>query len=141
VAPPGFTELTAEELAAKYPRAGAPRRAVGNARRTTSIAYDLLDQRAPSSDLEAARKFFAAQYEQALPALKWVVNEVRQVGSRNWVHLEFTAAAADQDLHNIVLVSVYDGRVLIFNFNSTVVEFPAVDQALRASITSIATTP
>lgn len=137
VPPRGFTLLTPAELAAKYPRAGAPRNAVGNARRTTSIAYDLLDQRAPSADLEAARKFFASTYEQMFPKLVWVSNDVRRLGNREWAHLEFTAAAADQELHNIVLVSVYDGRVLLFNFNSTTAEFPSVERALRASMATI----
>lgn len=139
VPPPGFTLLTPAELTAKYPRAGAPRNAVGNARRTTSIAYDLLDQRAPSADLEAARKFFASTYEQMFPTLRWVSNDVRRIGEREWAHLEFTAAARDQALHNIVLVSVYDGRVLIFNFNSTTAEFPSVERALRASMATITT--
>ena len=71
--------------------------------------------------------------------LKWVVNAVGRVGSRDWVQLEFTATdAADQTLHNIVLVSVYDGSILLFIFNSTAKEFPAVESALR---TSMATTP
>lgn len=138
VAPPGFSALTTDELAAKYPQSGAPRLAVGNARRTTSIAYDLLDQRAPSEDLDAARKFLADTYEKALPNVKWVGNEVRKVGSRTWAYLEFTANATDQELHNIVLVSTYDGRILMFNFNSTSAEFPRVEQALRASMATIA---
>jgi hypothetical protein len=141
VPPSGFTALTAKDLAAKYPRANPPRAAVGNAQRTTTIAYDLLDQRAPSTDLEAGRKYFAANYEQMLPGLKWVANDVHQVGGRAFVYLEFTASAADQHIHNIVLISIYDGRVLMFNFNSTEAEFPAVERALRASIATITTRP
>ena len=140
-APPGFTPLTAEELAQKFPAGSGPRQAVGNARRTTTIAYDLLNQRAPSTDLEAARKTFAGIYERAFPALKWVAREVRRLGDREWAYLEFTAPAADQEIHNIVMVSIYDGRVLMFNFNSTVKEFPSVERALRASIATIAASP
>lgn len=140
VGPPGFTVLTAAELSAKYPNAGAPRNALGNTRRTTSIAYDLLDQRSPSADLDALRRALMGSFAQ-LPDLKWVASDVRRVGSRDWAYIEFTAAAADQPLHNIVLTSVYDGRVLMFNFNSTVAEFPRVEQALRASMATISSKP
>lgn len=139
--PAHFTPLGPDEMKLKFPSAGAPRNAVGNKKRTTTIAYDLLDQAAPSSDLEAARKTFTGAYERGLRGLKWVANDVRRIGSREWAYLEFTAAAADQDLHNIVMASVYDGRVLMFNFNSTVREFPEVERALRASIDSIETSP
>jgi len=140
VAPPGFNALPADWLAFKYPRAGAPRQAVGNATLTTSIAYDLFEQRAPSQDLDALRRAVQENYAQ-LPNLRWVASDVRRVGDRDWAYMEFTAAASDEDIHNIVLLSVYDGRLLIFNFNSTVVEFPRVDRALRASMATIKITP
>jgi hypothetical protein len=135
--PPGFTSLTADEIAVKFPRAGAPRLVVGNARRTTTIAYDVLDATARDFELDLIRQQLAASFEGALPTLKWVVNGLRRMNNRGWAHLEFTAPAADQDLHNIVLASVYDGHVVIFNFNSTVAEFPRVEQGLRDAISSI----
>jgi hypothetical protein len=139
VPPAGFTPLTAGEIAAKYPSSGLSH-AVGNARRTTTIGYDLLTMQAPTGDLEEARKAFAASYE-TLPTLKWVVNRVGRVGRRDWVELEFTVIKNKQLAHNIALVSVYDGRILLFSFNSTATEFPDVERALRASIATIATTP
>lgn len=140
-APEQFTPLSPDEMKRKFPSTGAPRQAVGNPKRTTTIAYDLLDQPAPSNDLEAARRMFAGAYERGLRDLKWVASDVRRIGAREWAYLEFTAAAVDQDIHNIVMVSVFDGRVLMFNFNSTVREFSEVERTLRASIRSIATSP
>jgi hypothetical protein len=140
LAPLGFTALTPEWLAAKYPKGGAPRQAVGNARRTTSIAYDLLDQRVPSNDLDALRRSIQESFSQ-LPKLKWIASDVRRVGGRDWAYVEFTAAAADQDIHNIILLSVYHDRPLLFNFNSTVTEFPRLEHALRGSMASITTKP
>jgi hypothetical protein len=139
-APPGFTLLSAQLLAAKYPNGGAPRQAVSNPRATTSIAFDLQDQRLPTSDLQLLRKVVMNNFAQ-LPKLTWIANDVRRVGSREWAYLEFTAAAADQDIHNIVLVSVHDSRLLVFNFNSTVTEFLELEPALRASMASISVKP
>jgi hypothetical protein len=141
VAPPGFTQLTAQEIAQKFNRGNPPRNVLGNARRTTTIAYDLLDQRAPSTDLEAARKTFVGIYEQTFRGLKWVASDRRPVGALQTAYFEFTAPAADQDIHNVVLVSVFAGRVLMFNFNSTAIEFPQVEPSLRKSMASIAIAP
>lgn len=140
LAPPGFTALTPEEIAVVFPRQGAPHHAVGNALRTTTIAYDLRDQKAPSKDLDAFRQALMEQFDQ-LPKIKWVASEVRRIGNRDWAYLEFTALLTDRDVHNIVLLSVYNSRPLLFNFNSNVVEFPQVEQALRVSMTTISTTP
>jgi hypothetical protein len=80
------------------------------------------------------------KFEQ-LPKIKWVASEVRRIGNRDWAYLEFTAAGADQDIHNIMILSVHDSRPLLFNFNSTVVEFPRVERVLRVSMATISTTP
>lgn len=138
--PAGFTALSAEWLALKYPHPGAPREAIGNAKRTTSIAYDLLDQKAPSDDLNVLRRALVESFVQ-LPKLRWLASDIRRVGSRDFAYLEFTSAASDQDLHNIVLLSVLESRLLIFNFNSTVEEFPRVQRDLRASMATITTKP
>ena len=134
--PPTFTPLDSESLAAKFPRTGAPRHAIGNARRTTTIAYDQMDGPAPSDDLEKLRTVLLANFA-PLPNLRWVASDVRSVGQHRWAYVEFTAAGADQELHNIVLLTVSAGRLVMFNFNSTVAEFPKVERGLRASIASI----
>lgn len=136
VPPVGFTELDAEWLAAKFPHPNPPRRAVGNPRRTTTIAYDQMDGSAPSEDLEALRKAMLASFS-PLPKLRWVASDVRTVGGHRWAYLEFTSAAADQDIHNIVLLTVSAGRLVLFNFNSTTREFATVEAELRASMASI----
>jgi hypothetical protein len=140
LAPPGFTALTPEEIAVVFPRQGAPRHAVGNARRTSTIAYDLLDQKAPSNNLDELRQALMKNFVQ-LPKIKWVANEVRRIGNRDWAYLEFTALLTDRGVHNIVLLSVHNRRLLLFNFNSNVVEFPRLERALRASMATISTTP
>jgi hypothetical protein len=136
-APAGFTALSSSELATKFPRTRAPRHAVGNNSRTTTIAYDLSDEPAGSTDLESGRKVMAESFEQQVPDLKWLLNTVDRVGERDWVHLEFTAPVLDGPIHCIMLMSVFDARILIFNFNSTEKEFPTVRRALHASMASI----
>lgn len=140
VPPPGFTVLTAEELA--YTQPGA-HQAVANAQRTTTIVYDFSDVRAPSADLEAGRKSMMGDFERRMPTAKWLASDVRRIGTLTWMYFEWTVPAATNRpaLHQIALVGVVAGRILAFNFNSTVADFPQVEEALRTSMTTIVTTP
>jgi hypothetical protein len=136
VAPAGFTALTESEIATKFPRTRAPRHAIGNASRRTTIVYDLFDNSTPP-DLESGRKAMADSLDQRLPDVKWLSNRVTRVGQRDWAYLEFTAPVLDGPIHCIMLMTIVDERVLMFNFNSTEKDFPTVRQALHASIASI----
>jgi hypothetical protein len=141
LAPPGFTALTASEIAVHFPVSPAPRQAVGNVGRTATITYDLMADRAPSTGLEDARKYFTTALEQAVPNIKWVSNTVHRIGTRDWALLEYTTPTVGRALHNIVLVGVYDGHALIFTFNSALMEFPRVETAFRSSMATITAKP
>ena len=60
---------------------------------------------------------------------------------QQWIYLEMSSRAIDTDIHNIMLITPLQGKMLIFNFNSTKAEFPKVEAELRASINSIAFKP
>jgi len=139
LAPPDFTALTAAELVAKYRRPDPSRRVVANAKRTTTIRYEM-GLEAPSSDMEEGRKALAAGYEQ-LGKLKWVVNKVSRIRGREWMQFEFTASPTGVEFHNIVQVSIYEGHLLIFTCASPSTDFPSFEQALRASMATITITP
>src|SRR5690349_749508 len=57
-APEGFTELTPAEIRSKWLRASPPTFAIGNPRRSTTIAYALKDHAIPESQMEASLKGF-----------------------------------------------------------------------------------
>ena len=106
--PAGFTALTREEIAAKYPRGSGPGFVVGNQARTTSI-----------------------------PGLVWKERKLIGMGGQRWVFLEMTSTAVDTDIHNIMVITPHAGKLLMFNFNSTREEFADVEASLRRSIESI----
>jgi hypothetical protein len=43
----------------------------------------------------------------------------------------------DADIHNIVLMSVYKGRLVALDFNATASDFLLLEDALRASISTL----
>lgn len=136
-APEGFTALSQDEIASKFPSSRAPSGVIGNARRTTTIAFELKPDTLAPEQLGEAKEAFEQLFERIIPGLEWKARKIVQFQGQRWIQLELSSRAADTDIHNIMLITSRDGRMLIFNFNSTKSEFPAVESALRESIRSI----
>lgn len=136
--PDDFTPLDANEIALKWPSASPPSFAVGNATRSTSIAYDLKQNSLPENDLPQAMKAFEGVFNRVIPGIDWKRRELIEQAGRRWVLLEFGSNAVDTDIHNIMLITSYQGRMLTLNFNATGSEFPKMAPALNRSIDSIA---
>jgi hypothetical protein len=140
-APEGFTKLDAAEIATKYPSNRGPAFVVGNTRRTTSIAYDLKPNGFPADKIGEVKEFFEKTFDRIIPGIEWKQKKLINMLGQQWIYLEMSSRAIDTDIHNIMLITPLQGKMLIFNFNSTKAEFPKVEADLRASITSIAFKP
>jgi hypothetical protein len=136
-APLGYTKLDAAEIAIKYPSNRAPAFVVGNARRTTSIAYDLKPNGFPADKIGEVKEFFEKTFDRVVPGIDWKQRKLIDMLGQQWIYLEMSSRAIDTDIHNIMLVTPLQGKMLIFNFNSTKDEFPKVEAELRESIKSI----
>jgi hypothetical protein len=140
-APVGYTKLDATEIANKYPSNRGPAFVVGNTRRTTSIAYDLKPNGFPTDKINEVKEFFEKMFERIVPGIEWKQKKLVDMLGQQWIYLEMTSRAIDTDIHNIMLVTPLQGKMLIFNFNSTKEEFPKVEGELRESIKSISLKP
>ena len=136
-APEGFTTLTAQEIAGKFPANRAPKFVVGNKRRTTTIAYDLKPHKISADELEEFKGTLEQLFKQLIPGLAWKDKKMIELAGQEWIFLEMTSTAVDTDIHNIMLATPHKGALLIFNFNSTKEEFPEVEKSLRKSLKSI----
>lgn len=94
-APTGFTPLTNAEIALKFPRDRAPKYVVGNARRTTSIAYDLELNPIKEAELEKGLEVFESPMVRMIPNLVWKRKEIIEQASQRWIYLEMTSSAID----------------------------------------------
>lgn len=140
-APRGFTPLTKEEIAAKFPSTRAPVSVVGNARRTTTVAYELKPDRLAPEQLPEAKQAFEQIFERVVPGLRWTKRDLVTMRGQAWIHFEFTSRAVDTDIHNIMLATSRAGRMLVFNYNATAADFAVMEADLRASIRSIRLAP
>ena len=136
-APDGFSALSREEIALKYPSNRAPTFVVGNKRRTTTIAFDLKPHDLPPEKLHEVKQSFEALFDRIIPGIEWKQRKIISMQGQQWIHLEMTSRAIDTDIYNIMLVTPRNGKILIFNFNSTKGEFPGMEADLRKSIKTI----
>lgn len=137
-APDDFTPLTQEEIAKKWLRAKPPAFAVGNARRTTTIAYDIRNQSVAEDQLEAGLDVFARLFDRLIAGIVWKKKEIAVIGGRRWIYLEMTSNAIDTDIYNILLSAPHEGKLVLFNFNSTKEDFPSLEASLRKAVSTVA---
>ena len=136
-APVGFKPLSRKLIETKFARGRPPSFVVGTERATTTIAYDLKATAVAPNQLTAFRKRLTKVLPRIVAGLKWIENKTVKIDGRDFGLMEMTSTAIDTDIHNIMLFTSYQGRLLIFNFNSTREEFPQYEAQLRESIETI----
>jgi len=135
--PEGFRALSESEIALKWPSGDAPKYAVGIPSGSTTVAYDLKPHHVPQVELELAKDHFTKIFESMVPGLVWKKNEIVEHSGQKWILLELTSSAVDTDIYNIMMITGFQGKMLLFNFNSTKEDFPKYEAALRKSLESI----
>ncbi|MGH8105832.1 MAG: hypothetical protein ACREO2_05920, partial [Arenimonas sp.] len=131
--PAGFTALTIEEIEDKYPKENGPSLVVGNESRATTIAYTLKDIAITEAQLPEMLAPLTDYMQTELPSIKWIERKMIDFQGQKWIYLEMTSEAIDTDIHNIMLITALEGKMLFFNFNSTREEFPLIEESLRQS--------
>ncbi len=135
--PDDFQPLTTKISESESLSSRHPRYAAGTENAATTIAYDIKDSSLSADKLDEVRKAFANTFTQTVPGIEWKENKLIELGGKKWIYFEFESNAADAVIHNIMLTTNFDGKMLVFNFNSTVEDFEIREPALRASIQSI----
>ena len=135
--PEGFRPLSKEMIAVKWPTNRAPTYAVGTPTGSTTVAYDLKPQNIPQHALPEVQKSFTQVFERIIPGISWKKNEIIEHSGQKWLLMEMTSNAVDTDIYNIMFVTGFDGKMLVFNFNSTKEDFPKYEASLRESLESV----
>lgn len=136
-APDEFKPLSKEMIAKKWPTNRAPAFAVGTSSGATTVAYDLKPHNIPQEALPEVQKSFKELFDRMIPGIVWKKNEIIEHSGQKWLLMETTSNAVDTDIYNIMLLTGYQGKMLVFNFNSTKEDFPRYEDALRMSLKSV----
>lgn len=138
VPPAGFTAMTPEEIALKFPQGtNRPQPVYANKRRTVSVAITFSQAQISPEQLPELKNFLPKFLELAVPDIKWITQDFTVINKVRWIQLEFISRAIDTNIHNDAYFTSFDGKMLGFNFNSTVEQYDAVKAELRKSRDSI----
>ena len=139
VPPAGFTAMTGQEIALKFPNRGGnpPKYVYANQRRNVGVAITFSSARLSPKQLPELKNAMSKFLEQAMLNIKWITQGFVQINSLRWVQLEFISRAIDTNIHNDTYFTSFDGKMLGFNFNSTVEQYGAHKAELLKSRDSI----
>lgn len=137
VPPAGFKQLTKEEIAKKYFRGNPPQYVFGIRSLSVNVAVTFSNAKVSPEQLPEYKEAMEEMLPRLIPGLQWLTRELIDVDGRKWFHLEMTSYAIDTDIHNHLYATSFDGKLLIFGFNSTVKEYSQMKEPLEKSFRSI----
>ena len=132
--PPGYTELSAQEIDAKFGRNGRkPIKAFGNASRASTVSVTWSQQKLTQADLPKFKQAMEELLPRLTPGLVFNDRQLRTIGARQWIYLDSTVPAVDTSIHNLMYLSDLGGHMIGENFNATVAEFASQQAGLEAA--------
>jgi hypothetical protein len=138
VPPANLKPLTKEQIAAsKFSRTKPPQYVFANDSQTVSVAvtFDFMEL-APDqlSDYKEANEQLLSR---AISNVRWFAREIIEINGRKWVHMEVESDDPEYDLHNHQYTTSFEGKALVFGFNSTAKEYPQIKEAFIKSAQTI----
>ena len=140
VPPEGFKPMSREDILFKFGRKGAaeaPEVVYSDERQSVSVAVGFRGRNLSAERLPELRRVLEADLERNLKGLEWRTREIIELNGVRWIHFNLKAAAIDTDVVNDMYGTVFDGRLLTFNFNSTVAQYDGHKESLEKSARSI----
>jgi hypothetical protein len=140
VPPAGFKPMSKDDIAFKFGRNGAayaPELAYSNEPQNVSVAVGFGGSGFRETQLDELKKFLETHLERSIPGVEWIEREIITRDGRRWLHLRLKAAAIDTGIVNNMYGTVFDGQLLMFNFNSTVSQYEKYKESLHKSAQTI----
>ena len=140
IPPEGFKPMTREEVLNKFSRkgeAGAPEAVYGNERQSVTVAVGFSGENLSAVPLPELKRLLEADFERSLKDIEWRAREIVELNGVSWIHFNMKASAVDTQIVNDIYTTVFDGRLLIFNFNSTVALYDAHKESMEKSARTI----
>ena len=109
-----------------------------------TVAYGLRDtapdtppEQLTDAKLPNLQKGIAQTFDRVIPGIKWEKIEIVAINGKKLMSSGMTSTAVDQDIHNIMIMTFFRGKLFIANFNSTKSAFPGVESEFRRCVQTI----
>lgn len=140
VPPAGFKPMSKEDIAIKFGRNGAanaPAFAYSNEQQNVSVAIGFKGSGFQPGDLDELKPAIETQLEKIVPGLEWIERGIITRNGKSWIRLHSKTAAIDTGIVNDMYLTIFDGQLVMFNFNSTVAQYEKYKESLRKSAQTI----
>lgn len=120
--PAGYSRLSAEEMAVKFPRTNRPPfAAFADGSRNATIAFTMstLNRPVTERDLPEVLTAMSEMFPRMMAGLVWHAKEVVTIRGRQWARLHFSADALDADVMNDMYLTAFRGELLGVNLTAT----------------------
>lgn len=117
--PTSFSLLPDDVIAKKYPRENRPTVVYGNPSATLNLVINHSQDGITPAELPDAFAGFSGYFDEVYPGIKWYTKEMQDINGKKFIVLEFQTPAADTEIYNLMFMTEYQSRLLIFSFNCT----------------------
>ncbi len=117
--PESFEPMNKTMLESKYPSANRPTLVLTNRAGTVNLAINHTKNAARPDQLEGLLEAMEVVMRKTHRDAKWHDSSIVEINGRRWFRLDLTTSAIDTRIRNMMLGTVYEGRVLLVGFNTT----------------------
>lgn len=117
--PEDFGKMSESMIATKYPAANRPTLVYTNQTGAINIAINHTQNRISPNQLDQLHVQLDSSIRQSQPNAKWMYSGFQIYDGRRWTQLEFQSNAIDTTVHNMMIATSADGRMLAISFNCT----------------------
>jgi hypothetical protein len=117
--PEGFSEMDESMIATKYPATNRPTVVYTDETGAINVAINHTQSKISPNQLEQLHQQLDTSIRQSQPNANWMFSGFQHYHGRKWTQLEFQSTAADTKIHNMMLATSAQGRMLAISFNCT----------------------
>lgn len=133
--PEGFREMTASEIAIKYPTNNAPNLVYTDESTKINLSFGHTKNPIKESQLSELHKVLDAQNRQISKQL--MKSELQEINGQKASVIEMITPALDSDIYNLMYHTSYQGTLLVTSFNLTTDKMDKWQKVASAVIESI----
>jgi hypothetical protein len=115
--PTGFTQMSAEMVAAKYPIGSPPGHVYTNADSSVNLTLNHTPVPVTLDELEMVLESLKTHFKTTYPAAAWFRSEMRTIQGRPFALVELRTTLGVAVRRNIIVATSLDDRLLMITFN------------------------
>ncbi|MCA9006363.1 MAG: hypothetical protein KDA70_13920 [Planctomycetaceae bacterium] len=117
--PEGFTLMSEKNIKLKYPSERRPTLVFSNVSGSVNVAINYTTNSMSQGRINRFHRDLEEMFQKQFPTATWYQSGVADINGRKWALLNLTTPAADIDVHNLMVGTTLNRRLLLVTFNVT----------------------